>query len=80
VIDFDMTVFSELQEDVSEMMKWVEPLVKMGMPVNRALELLNLEQIDDKIFDEPWIRTEMGTPLSEWKMTDVDNALDDDNP
>jgi HK97 family phage portal protein len=80
VIDFDMTVFSELQEDVSEMMKWVEPLVKMGMPVNRALELLNLEQIDDKIFDEPWIRTEMGTPLSEWKMNDVDNALDDDNP
>lgn len=76
IIDFDMTVFTELQEDVKEMVQWLEKLP--FMPPNRKLDLLNLEQIKDPIMDEPWITQGMGQPLSEWQMNDVDNALNND--
>jgi HK97 family phage portal protein len=76
IIDFDMTVFTELQEDIGEMMKWLEPMAKLtGMPPNRVLDILGLEKIAKPEFDEPWIKTEMGQPYNEWKMNDVDNGL-----
>ena len=79
VIDFDMTVFSELQEDVGEMVKWIEPVAKLtGMSPNAVLSLLNLETMEDKIFDEAWIKTEMGTPFSEWKIDDNTGADNED--
>ena len=79
IIDFDMTVYSELQTDAGEMMKWLEPLAKKtGMPPNRMLDLMGLEKMNDKIFDEPWIdESAMGIPMSEWKMNEVDKALND---
>lgn len=75
IVDFDMTVYTELQEDVGEMMKWLDPLMNHGFPMNRALELLNIEQIDAPEFDEPWITPGMGQPLSEWQMGVVDDVL-----
>jgi HK97 family phage portal protein len=78
LVDFDMTVYTELQQDIKDMMDWIKPLLDNGFPMNRALELLNIEKIDDKLFDEPWVRPAMGTPLSEWNMGVVDNALNND--
>lgn len=79
-VDFDMTVFSELQQDMKEMMDWLKPLMEKGLPLNRAMEMLNLEKINDPLFDEPWITPSMGQPLSEWQMNEVDNALNNDQP
>lgn len=79
IIDFDMTVYSELQTDAGEMMKWLDPLAKKtGMSPNRMLDLMGLEKMNDKVFDEPWIdEANMGIPFSEWKMNDVDRGLND---
>lgn len=78
LIDFDMTVYTELQQDVSEMMNWLEKLMANGYPLNRALEMLNIEKLPQPEFDEPWITPGMGQPLSEWQMNEVDNALNND--
>jgi HK97 family phage portal protein len=79
IIDFDMSVYGELQADASEMMKWLGPLAKLtGMSPNRILDLMGLEKMNDKIFDEPWIdESAMGIPFSEWKMNEVDRSLND---
>jgi len=77
-IDFDQTVFTELSEDITDKMKWITPLVDRGMPLNRALELLELETIDNPIFDEPWITDQMGQPFSEWSMNDIDKTINDE--
>lgn len=74
-IDFDMSVFSELSESVGESMRWLDPLMARGLPLNRALDLLSLENIDDPLFDESWITPAMGQPLSEWKLNPVDQSL-----
>lgn len=75
-IDFDMTVYGELQQDMGDMMKWLEPVAKLtGMSPNRILDLMGLEKVNDKLFDEPWIRPEQGVPQSEWEINPVDNAL-----
>lgn len=80
IIDYDMTVFSELQEDMKEMMGWIEPLAKLtAMSPNRILELMGLEKQKDKLFDEAWIRPEMGQPQSEWSMNEVDENLNEDD-
>jgi HK97 family phage portal protein len=75
-IDFDQTVFTELDEDIKDKVDWITKI--KGLPPNRVLELLSLETIDDPIMDEPWITPDMGQPLSEFKMNDVDNALNND--
>lgn len=77
ITDFDMTVFTELQQDVVEMMNWLEKLMVRGYPLNRALEMLNIEKLENPEFDEPWVTDSMGQPLSEWQMNEVDKALSD---
>lgn len=75
MIDFDMSVFTELSETVGDTMRWLQPLMDKGFPLNRALDLLSLEKVEDPLFDEPWITQGMGQPLSEWQMNPVDAAL-----
>ena len=77
IVDFDMSVYSELQQDTKDMVGWLTPLLEKGLPLNRALGLLNLEKLDP-IFDESWITQGMGQPLSDWQATAVDNALNND--
>lgn len=71
-IDFDQTVFTELQEDIKEKSTWVNTL--KGLSPNEQRNLLGLETVDNPLFDEPWVTPEMGMPLSEWEMdqTQVD--------
>lgn len=78
IVDFDMSVYSELQQDMGDMATWLEKLMNKGFPLNRALDLMNLEQVD-KIFDESWITQGMGQPQSEWELNPVDNELNTDN-
>lgn len=83
MIDFDMSVYNELQETVGETMRWIEPLLNNGLPPNMAFELMGLDTVDDPRFDEPWIKQGMGVPLSEWDagMTngDLGGSLDETN-
>lgn len=78
-IDFNMDVYSELQTDMGETIKWVEPMARItGLPPNRVLELMGQEKISNPIFDEPWINNNMGQPISEWEMNEVDNVLNNE--
>ena len=78
VIDFDQTAFTELQEDVVAKSVWVNQL--RGLGPNEQRTLLGLEKIDNPLFDEQWIRTEDGTPLSEWEINDSGTNDNDDLP
>jgi len=69
VVDFDQTVFTELQEDVAAKSTWVNQL--RGLGPNEQRTLLGLEKIDNPLFDEQWINPDDGTPLSEWQINDV---------
>ena len=75
-VDFDQTVFTELQEDIVEKSQWVNTL--KGLSPNEQRNLLGLETIDNPLFDEPWVTTDMGMPLSEWTMeqSQVDLSVD----
>jgi len=75
IVDFDVSVFTELQETVGETMRWVDPLLKQGWPLNRALEVLNIESVPEPEADEMWITPSMGQPISQWRMNPVDEAL-----
>ena len=78
VVDFDQTVFTELQEDVAAKSTWVNQL--RGLGPNEQRTLLGLEKIDNPLFDEQWIRTEDGTPLSEWQIDDSGTNDTEDVP
>ena len=71
-IDFDQTCFTELQEDIKEKSEWVNQLRVLSP--NEQRNLLGLETIDNPLFDEPWIRTEDGVPLSEWQIDEPGNT------
>jgi len=75
-VDFDQTVFTELQEDIVEKSTWVNKL--MGLSPNEQRNLLGLETIDNPLFDEPWVTPEMGMPLSEWAMDESQADLNVD--
>lgn len=79
VIDFDMSVFSELQEEMKDMVAYLTPLMDRGLPLNRVLELMQLEKIDDPYFDQPRVTPQMGESLEEFQMNEVDTSLNNDN-
>lgn len=76
-MDFDMSVYTELQETIGETMRWVEPLLNKGWPLNEALKVLNIAPLDEVLADEMWIRPDMGVPLSDWRITDPNNAANE---
>lgn len=78
VIDFDMTVYSEIQDDVKDMVGWLTPLMDRGLPLNRVLELLALEKIDDPYYDMPRVTTQMGESFEDYQMNAVDESLNND--
>lgn len=77
VCDYDLNVYTELQQDTKEMVEWLTPLMDRGLPLNRVLELLNLEKIDDTYYDEPRVTIGMGQTLEEHNMNAVEEALND---
>lgn len=76
LIDFDATVYTELQEDVAQMMLWVTPLAKLtGLSPNRILDLMGLELQSDDYYNQPRVYPDMGETLAESQMSAVDNVL-----
>jgi HK97 family phage portal protein len=78
-IDFDQTVFTELEEDKGQMVTWLVQLMDRGLPINRALDILGLEKIDNPYYDEPRVTTTMGETIEEYESNDVDNVLNQVN-
>ncbi len=74
-VDFDQTVFTELDENTRDKVDWVSKL--WMLPPNKQLELMNIERIDNPLFDEPWIDNSR-VPLSEFMANEVDNELMND--
>lgn len=79
IIDYDQTAFSELEEDKNEQMKWLLPLMQHGLPLNRVLEILGLEKINDPYYDEPRVTAAMGETLGERGENEVDILLNEVN-
>jgi hypothetical protein len=73
IIDFDMSYFAELQEDVKEVATWTSQLIAISP--NEQRELCGLAAIPDPQMSEPWVMPIGRQPLSERQMNEVDNAL-----
>lgn len=82
IADYDLSVYGELQQDNKEMVEWLVPLMDKGLPLNRVLELLQLERIDDPYYDLPRVTMSMGQTREEHEQASVDAALnaEDDDP
>ena len=79
IIDYDTTVYSELEENMVEKMSWIEKVADLtGIPVNDILELAGLETMDVPEFDEPRITDKMGRFISEYRNNAVDDVLNEE--
>lgn len=78
IADFDVSAYSELQKDMKEMVTWLTPLLDRGLPLNRGLELMGLEKIDNPYYDQPRVTTSMGESIEEHEMSALENALNED--
>lgn len=77
VVDFDITCFSELQADVKEVAQWTSSLIAISP--NEQRELVGLATVNDPAMDEVWVKKNDRTPLSDYGMNIVDNAISGDN-
>ena len=77
IVDFDMSVFSELQEDVAKVATWTSQLIAVSP--NEQRELCGLAALPDPQMSEPWVMPIGRQPLSERQMNSVDNAINDPN-
>lgn len=76
IIDFDATVYSELQDDVKDMAAWVIPVAQQtGLSPNRVLDLLGLETIEEDFYNQPRVTQQMGETLSDSQLNIVDQTL-----
>lgn len=76
IVDFDMSVYTELQENVKDVLEWSSKLISVSP--NEQRELAGLESIEDDQLNEQWVLNMGRQPLSEFGMEDIDNALEDD--
>lgn len=78
IVDFDLSVFSELQEDVGKVVDYTSKL--MAISPNEERELAGLGALPDPQLSEPWVMSGGSrVPLSERQMNQVDNALNNPN-
>jgi HK97 family phage portal protein len=73
MIDFDMSVYSELQSDVKDTATWTSQLIAISP--NEQRELCGLAALPDESMNEPWINPNGRQAKSEYDMNEVDNAL-----
>ena len=73
IIDFDMSCYSELQDNVKDVADWTSKL--LAVSPNEQRELCGLESIDDEALNEVWVQQSGRVPLTEFQMTDVENDL-----
>jgi phage portal protein BeeE len=74
VVDFDISVFQELQEDVSKIADWTSKLVAIIPDEQR--EQCGLGATGDPAMKDIWVMQGGNrVPLKDMQMNDVDNAL-----
>lgn len=76
VFDFDISAYSELQENVKETAEWTSKMIAISP--NEQRELCGLAALPDPEMSEPWVNAVGRQPLTDFKMNAVDNALNDD--
>lgn len=79
IVDFDMSVYTELSEDLGKMVTALTPLMDRGLSINRVLSILNLEKIEDPYYDLPRVTTQMGQSIEEYQLNEVDLVLQDES-
>lgn len=77
ILDFDMQVFSELQQNIGEVVDWTSKMI--AITPNEQRELAGLETVKDPSMDEVWVKPNDRQPLTDFQMNDVDENLSDDN-
>jgi HK97 family phage portal protein len=75
VIDYDMSVYPELQEDVKEVATWTNSLIAISP--NEQRELCGLAALPDDEMSQPWINAGGRVPLSDFQANDIDDTLDE---
>jgi phage portal protein BeeE len=77
VIDFEMSAYSELGDDVKDIVDWTGKMVAT-IP-NEQREQAGLAAIDHPLLNEPWvIQGGNRIPLSEFEATPIDQDLEND--
>jgi HK97 family phage portal protein len=76
VLDFDMSSFPELQEDVKEVATWTNSLIAISP--NEQRELCGLAALPDEEMSVPWINGAGRVPLTDFQANDIDNDLDEE--
>lgn len=77
VLDFDMSVFPELQEDVKEIATWTNQLIAISP--NEQRELCGLAALPDDEMSEPWVNSMGRQPLADFQLNQVDDALNNED-
>lgn len=75
-VDFDPTVFTELQKDLTDIATWTSQL--LAITPNEQRDLLGLDALPGPEFDEPYILTGTRTPASDMTPNQTDQAIQDE--
>lgn len=80
VLDFDMSAYPELMENVAETAEWTNKLIAISP--NEQRELCGLAALPDDEMSEPWIMGAGRVPLADFQANVVDEELNnnDDDP
>ncbi len=73
VLDYDMSCYPELQEDVKDVATWTNQLIAISP--NEQRELCGLAALPDEEMSEPWVNSMGRQPLTDFQMNQVDDAL-----
>jgi HK97 family phage portal protein len=76
-VDYDISVFTEMQADIKEIIEWTNGLI--AVRPNEQREMAGMQSDPDPTMDELWVKQNDRTPLSDFGMNSVDNALNDPN-
>lgn len=76
IVDFDMSVYSELQDNVKDVSAWTSQL--LAVSPNEQRELCGLESVDNPALDEVWVQQIGRMPLTDFQMNAVDESLNND--
>lgn len=74
--DFDPTVYTELQEDVSSIADWTSKMI--AITPNEQRDLIGLEMLEDETMDEPWVLNNQRTPISDYQQNQIDQVLNNE--
>jgi HK97 family phage portal protein len=76
-VDYDVSVYTELQEDVNQILDWTNKLI--AVRPNEQRTLAGLEADPDPLMDQLWVTTAGRQPLEDYQIGAVDEALNPDN-